>query len=219
MTLAEPDVALTDFALAIECALLALWLPRDASAHRPLRAWFVIFFSAVGVGALLGGITHGLIADQASIAARAMWTATLLAIGVAALACWSIGAHLVFSAVAAKRIVVLAALLFALYAAAVLVRPWFAVAVAHYAPAGAFLLAAFVLCYFRRRAAHLLSGIAGVVLSFAAAAVQQTEAGLPALNLSHNAVYHVLQGIALALIFLTARGLTRGTACRHGANS
>jgi uncharacterized protein DUF6962 len=207
VTLSEPDVALTDFGLAIECACFAAWLHWHAPADAPLRPWFVVFFSAVGLGALLGGITHGFLADQ-DVVARALWSATLLAIGLAALACWIIGARLLFSERTAKRVAVLAEWLFALYAATILaVSASFAIAVAHYALAGAFLLVAFVPIYLRRRERHLLSGIAGVALSFAAAAVQQTETAIRSLNLSHNALYHLIQAVALLLIFLAARGL------------
>jgi hypothetical protein len=220
VTLLEPDVVLTDFGLAVECAWFTALLCRRAPATGRLHPWFAVFFSAVGVGALFGGITHGFFEDPASIASRVLWQATLLAIGVAALACWIIGARLMLAERAAKRVEILAEWMLALYAATILlVSASFAVAVVNYAAGGAFLLVAFVLIYVRRRERHLFSGIAGVALSFAAAAVQQAEIGIPSLNLSHNAVYHLIQAVALLLIFLAARGLTREVACRRGANS
>jgi hypothetical protein len=220
VTLSEPDVALTDFGLAVECAAFAAWLHwRTPAGGRP-RAWWIAFFSALGIGALLGGITHGLVADHDSVAARTLWSATLLAIGVAALACWAIGGHLLLPGRAAGRVAVAAGSLFAVYAATVLFFiPSFAVAVAYYGPAGAFLLVAFVVIYRRRRERHVLSGIAGLGLSYGAAAVQQSEIAFPALSLSHNALYHVIQAVALLLIFHTALALTREAACPHGANS
>jgi len=63
VTLLEPDVALTDFGLAIECAWLVGWLHWRAPAGGPLRTWFVVFFAALGMGALLGGIAHGFLPD------------------------------------------------------------------------------------------------------------------------------------------------------------
>jgi hypothetical protein len=220
VTLSEPDVALTDFGLAIECVVFAAWLHWRAAANGPLRTWWILFFCTVGGGALLGGITHGLIADHDSVAARALWVATLLAVGLAALACWAIGGYLLLRRRAAGRLTIVAASLFAVYAATILFfSPSFAVAVAQYAVAGAFLLAAFVVIYRRRRERHVLSGIAGLVLSYGAAAVQQSETGMPALGLSHNALYHVIQAVALLLIFLTAGALTREAACARDATS
>ena len=81
MTLIEPDVALTDFGLAIECALFAGWLVWRGSSRSALGRWFVVLFVALGTGALLGGITHGFMPDPGSDAARAVWNATLIAIG------------------------------------------------------------------------------------------------------------------------------------------
>jgi len=52
MTLLEPAVTLTDFALAIECGLFAVWLNGLRSAR--FQAAFVILFAATGVAALLG---------------------------------------------------------------------------------------------------------------------------------------------------------------------
>jgi hypothetical protein len=96
----------------------------------------------------------------------------------------------------------------AAYAGVVLwISQSYAVAVAHYVPAAAFLLLALVVAYRRCGGAHLLAGMAGVALSFLAAMVQQSETG--ALGLSHNAVYHIVQAVALLLIFVAALGLVR----------
>jgi hypothetical protein len=210
MTLLEPDVALTDFGLAAECALFAGWLLARARGRAPVLRWFVILFAALGLGALLGGISHGFLADHQSALSHWVWIATMLAIGVVALAGWAIGAHLLLTGAAVRGVLLLAGGLFAVYAAVVLfVSQSFAVAVINYIAGTVFALAAFVLVYARRRAAHMLPGIAGLVLSFAAAGIQQGRIGLPALGLTHNALYHLVQALALLLIFLTARGMAQ----------
>ena len=206
MTLIEPDVALTDFGLAIECALFAGWLVWRGSAGSALGRWFVVLFVALGTGALLGGITHGFMPDPGSDAARAVWNATLIAIGVAAWASWAVGAHVLFAEHMARWFLTAAALLFALNVAVVLyVSQSFLVAIAFYAPAIMFALIAFVLAYRASGAAVLLFAIAGIVLSLIAAVIQQTQTA--ALGLTHNALYHLVQAVGLLLIFLTARGL------------
>ena len=210
MSLLEPAVALTDFGLALECAAFAAWLHRRGSANAPLRPWFVAFFAALGLAALLGGITHGFLADPQSLLYRVIWSATLLAIGVAALAGWVIGAGLMLSETAARGVTVAAGAAFVGYVAVVLlVSQAFLVAVVNYLPAAAFLLVAFIVAYLRRRDRFLLAGIAGLALSFAAAAVQQGGMGLHPLYLDHNTLYHLIQAFALFLIFLAARGLLR----------
>ena len=208
MTLIEPDVALTDFGLAAECVLFAGWLQWRTLQDSPLRRWFVVLFAALGIGALLGGITHGFFPDAQAHAARVVWIATLIAIGVAALASWAVGAHVLFANTGARWLVMAAALLFALNVAVVLsISQSFLVAIAFYAPAIVFALIAFVLAYRASGNPSMLFAIAGIVLSLIAAVVQQTQTGIAALGLSHNALYHLVQAAGLLLIFLTARGL------------
>ena len=208
VTLTEPDVALTDFGLAAECALFAGWLWWRGLTGNPLRRWFVVLFVALGLGALLGGITHGFLPDAASDAARAAWNATLIAIAVAALASWGVGAHVLFAGNTLRWALAAAALMLMLNVGVVLyVSQSFLVAIAFYAPAMVFALAAFVLAYRASGNAVLLYAIAGIALSLIAAVIQQTQTGIAALGLSHNALYHVVQAVGLLLIFLTARGL------------
>lgn len=208
--LSQPDVALTDFALALECAVMGAWLNSGSAAGPALRKWWTLFFWTLGSGALLGGITHGLVTDHDSLPARALWSATLLAIGLAAFACWTIGGLLLLSPRAARLVMLAAALLFAAYAAVVVfLRPLFVIAIVHYALAGAFLLFAFVVIYRRRRERHLLAGIVGLVMSYGAAAVQPSEMAIPALGLSHDAIYHIIQAVALLPIFRAAHVMIR----------
>ena len=213
MTLLEPDVALTDFGLAIECAAFVTWLCRQPDAGSPLRAGFIALFAGVGLAALLGGITHGFLPDQRAWPDRVLWHGTLIAIGVAALASWTIGAHLCLPRTVARGITMLAGLVFAGYVAVVLfVSQSFTAAIVFYLPAAAFLLLAFGIAWLRRRAGFLLAGIAGVVLMFVAAGIQQSGIGLHPLYFDYNALYHLIQALALCLIFLAARGILHGAA-------
>jgi hypothetical protein len=203
MTLLEPAVTLTDFALAIECALFAVWLRRSGSTRSTPA--FVTLFAASSVSALLGGISHGFLPGSESL-----WRGTLLAICVAALATWVAAARLVLSESAQRIVTALAALAFVAQAAYILfVDQSFAAAIMSYVPAALFLLIAFGLVYRRQRTPFLLAGIAGLALTFVAAAVQQTGIGLHPRFFDHNAFYHLLQAVAFFLIFWTARGLVK----------
>jgi hypothetical protein len=73
-----------------------------------------------------------------------------------------------------------------------------------------FALIAFVLRHRATGSRVLLPAIAGVVLSLAAAVVQQAETGIASLGLSYNALYHLVQAVGLLLIFVAARGLANG---------
>lgn len=206
----EPDVALTDFALAIECVLFAAWLLRHGDSRGPLLAAFVAFFAAVAAASLLGGISHGFLTDQGTLAARLVWRSTLIAIGLGAFASWLIGARLSLSEKAAGRVTTLAGALLALYLVVVLfVAQSFVVAIIHYLPAAIFLVVAFSVAYRRKPAGFLLAGLWGVALTFVAAAVQQVGVDVHPRYFNHNALYHLVQAIAFVLVFYAARGLLR----------
>jgi hypothetical protein len=214
--LTEPDVALTDFALAVECALLARLLGRAGPAASRLRVTFVVFFASIGASALAGGAMHGFCLEASGAGHRLLWPATLLGIGVTAAAAWIAGARMLLRPPFARVITWAAALGFAAYAARVLSGSQeFRVAVLFYLPAALFLTIAHLVLFVRTRAREIGIGLAGLGLSFAAAFVQQARVALHPVYFTHNAVYHVLQGIALFLIFLGARRLARDETETH----
>ena len=79
----------------------------------------------------------------------------------------------------------------------------FRVAVIHYLPAALFLLVAILVRNHRTRHPGFRIGAIGMVLTFAAAAVQQLQIGVHPVWFDHNAVYHVVQAAALV-------GISRG---------
>ncbi len=209
MILHEPAVALTDLGLALENTLFVFLLPwrgRDAVLGRAFR----LLFAALAIAASLGFLAHGFLIDKTSPPHQLAWTATLLAIGVAALATTMIAARLCCAAPAAQWVTRAALLLLLVYAVLVIagVRR-FGAAVTVYLPAIVFLLVAFGIRYRRARAPAALHGVAGVVLSLVAAAVQQLGIGLHPIYLDHNALYHLIQALALGLLYLAGRGLLR----------
>jgi hypothetical protein len=85
------------------------------------------------------------------------------------------------------------------------VRRDFRIAILDYVPALVFLGVAFLLAYRRRKMPILLIGFIGVCTMLFAAAAQQAKIGIHPVYFDHNALYHVLQGIALFMVFLSAR--------------
>ena len=202
----EPDVTLTDYGIALECAILAGLLHRRRAGRGDLRRLFVLFFGSSGLGALAGGTVHGFFRDDDSLVGGTLWRVALLALGVTAFAAWSIGARLVFAGRAARMVQALAALELAAYAVVVVVFDQrFLVAIANYAPAVAFLALSFVVTYRRRGGGPLLAGLAGLLLTAAAAVVQRRRISLHPTLFNHNALYHVIQMVAFVLIFLAGR--------------
>src|SRR5205809_5293395 len=102
----EPDVALTDYALALECTVFAYLLQRKEHAF---------FFGSAAVASLAGGTVHGFFPDARTLGNAVLWRITLIAIGITAVSAWAIGARVLFPAPAARRITMAAAAAFAAY--------------------------------------------------------------------------------------------------------
>lgn len=206
MTLTEPAVALTDFALAIECAVFVVLLTRGEASDRTLRFWFVVFFASAGCASLLGGAVHGFFPDRSSGSRQLLWQATLLAILITGLAAWNIGGVVLLgarNATIVRRLAILQVVIFSLVV--MFFRDEFFIAVIAYLPATLFLLIGLIAAYRSRRLPALRWGIAGLGLTFLAAAVQRLNIGIHPRYFDHNALYHVIQGAGLWMIFLGAR--------------
>jgi hypothetical protein len=209
--MADPGVVLTDYALAIECGVLAWRSGRASALARRSR----LLFAATVVATLAGGTAHGFRAG-----AVVLWRVALLATGVAASAASGAGACLVGSPRAAAAIVRVAAIALVVYAAAVVGgADTFAVAIAGYLAASVVLLAGFAVAFVRAGACASLAGVAGIGATFVGACLQQAHVGLPALSLDHNALFHVVQGVAFACLFRAFRRLEGRIPCSPAATS
>jgi len=83
----------------------------------------------------------------------------------------------------------------------------FAVAIIHYLPAAVFLFIAFAVAYRRTRQQHLRMALYAIALMFVAVAVQQAQIGLHEQYFDHNALYHLIQGVAVFLLYWSIRRL------------
>ena len=216
----EPDVTLTDFGLALECAVFAWLVWRSRRGEGGVRPWMVLFFASLSASSLFGGTVHGFFLDPASSGHVVLWPLTLLGIGVTALSGWAIGAHLVIRPAAARWIIRVAVLQLVLYGAVVVfVSEAFWVAVANYLPAALFLLIAFVVVARRGEPAGVAgatTGAWGLVLSFVAAAIQVLQISVHPIYFNHNSLYHAVQAVALALILVGCRRLLRSSGAASG---
>jgi hypothetical protein len=209
MTLHEPAVALTDFGLALECAVFAVlllrrpWAP-PAGERRLLRLWWVAFFLLVGVAAALGGVVHGF-PPAPGPGRDGLWLFTLLAIGMAGVQAFRIAASMWLSGRGLTVALHLGNLALCGYVLAlVLGHTRFWIAIIAYFPAALFLGAAFARDAARGRPGAG-AGVAGIALTLLAAAAQQGRVGLHPTYFDHNALYHVLQAVGLVLLFRAAR--------------
>lgn len=212
----EPDVTLTDYGLFAECAAFAWLIARRPAKLKALRRWMVLFFMFTALSALFGGTVHGFFITEGGDTGRVLWKLSMLAIGATALAGCTIGARLLFARDGADRVVGIATALAAVYAAVIVfVSDAFWVAVVGYLPAAALLFAAFLAAAVRERTSWARLGAWGLALSFVAAAIQQLRIALHPVYFNHNALYHLVQAAALALVFLACRDLLASTGGLH----
>jgi hypothetical protein len=212
----EPDVTLTDYGLFVECAAFAWLIARGPANPIGLERWTVLFFVFTALAALFGGTVHGFYGAESGSIGRVLWKISMLAIGATALTAWVIGAHLLLGHHRLHFILSVAAALTTVYAAVIVfVTDEFWVAVAGYLPAAMFLLAGFLRAAIRTRASWARLGAWSLVLSFAAAAIQQLRIALHPVHFNHNALYHLVQAVALALLFMASRGLLGTTDGLH----
>jgi hypothetical protein len=204
--LLEPDVTLTDFALAIECAIFVVLLSATSHWGLSFQSAFVFFFTCNSLASLFGGLVHGVYPDRHQRPGALLWRGSLLAIGASTIAIWVIGAHLLFGPEATRFVAPVAISVFLIYAYFLVTRyPPFFWAVLFYLPAVFFMLAAFLISYSRSGELEMLFGLAGAILTLAAAIIQRAKIKLHPQYFNHNALYHVVQATAFLMIFLAAR--------------
>jgi hypothetical protein len=207
----ETTVALTDYVLAGECTAFAALVARGYRASSERTLWLT-FFGSTAFAALAGGTVHGFFASATSGVGPRLWTATMLAIGVTGWSVLGLAACLAFHPRLVRLVTRVGAVELAGYAIVVLfVTQDYWLALAQYAPFGAFWLAALGREYLRTRDRATLVGLIGLGSSFVAAVIQFFRIAITSIRLDHNSLYHLVQMIGLALLFTFARA--RLTAC------
>jgi hypothetical protein len=214
----EPAVALTDLAIGVEAGAFAIALARAGSGNldrtpraAAARRWFVAFFGATSVAALAGAALHGLVADPRSTARLRLWRVSLGSIGVAGLSAWCLAAVLALPRAAGGRVRRAAVVVHAVYLAGLTrTNPPFAVAIGTYLP-GALALGVGLVARLRapgERSAAAIA-LAGLGLTFGAAAAQLRKIAVHPRLFDHNATYHSIQALAIACFYAAARRFIR----------
>jgi hypothetical protein len=201
------DVSLTDYGLAAECLWFSCRMARlQAATASALPRLFTAFFLSIAIAAVAGGTVHGFFLNEISLGNRILWPFTLIVVGLTALFGVQIGASLQFPRSTAEYVNRGSVAIFLAYCALVLfVSRDFRIAVLDYVPALVFLGVAFLLASRRHRRPRLLIGFMGVCTMLFAAVAQQARIGIHPLYFDHNALYHVLQGIALFMVFVAGQ--------------
>jgi Family of unknown function (DUF6962) len=206
----EPDVALTDFALAVEAAALSQLLRWGPASRSPLTRAFRTLFASVGFAAASGGVVHGYCPEEESVGHRLLWPLTLVSAGCGSTAALRIAIQLLGRS-EDRGLVRLVQAQSALSVAPVLLGfRRFSLVLLGYVPATVLLSGAFARCAVEggRRAGGL--GLGAMALIGAAALVHRKRITPHPRYLTPDAAAHLLMGGALACLFLSARELQQG---------
>ena len=205
--LIQPDVALTDFFLALGTLVLGLII-LNIKVKSKIKFTIFLFYISLALSSLIGGIVHGFFPYSGLLVNLILWKATMICLGLVSLFSWLIAGNIILPKYK-KLILYLASFEFLLYSVYIIfVNSQFKIAIYNYVPATIFLLVSLGILYFRKKDNPILLGIIGIILTFIAAWIQQAQISLHPIYFNHNALYHFVQAIALLLIFFALRKVT-----------
>jgi hypothetical protein len=203
-TIHEPDVVFTDLGLALLGGYFGRRLWRG-------QGWFTsvgaVLMFGLASAAFWGAIFHAFFPDDtATTPGFIAWIPVSLSIVVVAAAMLDLALRLLLPGIppeAHKAVVGVYAAIFA--GAVLLVDESFESVVRFYVPAILLLLTGAVREAMRRRRPGWSAIAAGLLISVGAALLQQAKVAIHSDYFDHNAVYHVLQSVALVFLYLGFR--------------
>jgi hypothetical protein len=206
LALHDPDVVLTDLGLALLGAYLGWRLARSAG-RGTMTTSAVVIMGALASAAFWGATFHAIFpAGTRTRAGFIAWIPVVLSILVVAAALLDLGLRIAAPLSTRVRRAIVATYAAAFAAVALLVDESFRTIVLFYAPVLVLFLIVAAWQAARTRHAGWTLIAASFAVSVLAATVQQTRVSIHPEYFDHNAVYHVLQGIALVLLY---RGFRR----------
>jgi hypothetical protein len=198
----DPDVVLTDVGLAALGAYLSWQLWRAAGGERLRRAGAVLM-AALASAALWGAVFHALFpAGTATTAGRLVWIPVILSIVAASATMLELALRILLVGLGSPfrhLMVVIYAASFA--AVVILVDDSYTSVVSFYLPALLLLLLAAGQQLVRQKSRGWVLVSSGLLLSAGAALLQQLRVSVHPVHFDHNAVYHVVQAIALVVLY------------------
>lgn len=196
---------MSDFLLAGFSGVLTWRLMSRPTEMPRTRRWFAIVLGAIAVSSLLGAISHGFIPEEHGRIGALLWRSTLMLIGPAAVGLCMLACLLLFRPGTVERARALALIALAIYVGLVLFEYHeFVIALLLYLPATVMLLAGFVVRW-RRGQLFAADGAIAMVLTLLAGLLQYLQIGIHPVYFNHNALYHLIQGIALYFLYRAGR--------------
>ncbi|HEX9654273.1 MAG TPA: hypothetical protein VGA99_11230 [bacterium] len=199
MHITEPTTMLTDYALALLTGYFARRLMKMSAQQRSMQLWSAAFFVTASA-AVVGGTSHGFALYLNDLWQAIIWKTTVYAIGVASF-CMLAGTLIAtIKPPLQKWLVAVTGAKFLVYAFWMINHNQFKYVIYDYAPAMLAVLALQIYAHFACRDPAAPRIIAGVLISFFAAGVQQSGFTIHQ-HFNHNDLYHVIQMGAIYLLF------------------
>jgi uncharacterized protein DUF6962 len=199
----DPDVAGTDVALALLAAYLGWRLWSDA-ARRRLQRIGAVLLAALASAAAWGAVFHAFFpAGTTTLPGSLAWKPVALSIVVAGATMLDLGLGLLLQHLAARlRYSVVLAYAAAFAGVVIFLDDSFTSIVRFYVPTLILLLLAAARESLRSPSVGWRLILVGLLLSAGAAVLQQVRVTLHPVYFDHNAVYHLVQTIAVVFLYL-----------------
>lgn len=205
MRIAEPMTIASEYGLMVAGIVVVILLQREFRTRPRANQWFwIVAFAATALGALLGGTYHSL-SGAPDIGARALlWKASLVLSGLPGFAILCAAAVAVVDSPWRERLLFLAQAKFVIYAAWISAFAEFRYVLFDYVPALLIVLSLYTFAAWRQQAVDAQWIVGGVLMSFAGAAVQQSNVSLLT-DFTPSDLSYVMQLGALYLFYRAAR--------------
>ena len=191
MSISEPTTLITDYVLATLSGVCGVLLLKHNLRQTSIRYWAFALF-ATATGSYLGGTYHGFQHALSVPVAALLWKATTISMGVASFLLLCAAFSSAFSAPERKWLIAAATLKLVVYVVWMIGHDEFRFVIYDYGSTLAALLLLVATDQTSGVSSHRAYIAAGVLVSIAAAAVQQTGIRLHE-HFNHNDLMHVVQ--------------------------
>ncbi|MCG8603552.1 hypothetical protein MJD09_00945, partial [bacterium] len=201
----EPTTMLTDYLLAFFILVLSgrLFKRNESDRQRSIQFWNFAFI-ATALGAIMGGTSHGFALYLNAFFQAFIWKATIYAIGFASFFMLSGTVIASVKNPARRWLLLLATVQLAVYCIWMLTHEDFKYVIYDYVPAMLIVVALQIFAYWQTKSKSAKWIISGIIVSFAAAGIQQSGFTLHQ-HFNHNDLYHVIQ---MGGMYLFYRGVS-----------
>ena len=205
MAISEPSTLITDYLLGGFTAVLAWKMTTLRSTEAAVRYWAAAL-AGTAAASFAGGTFHGFGPAMAPSAGALLWTITTLAMGVASFFLLAAAVTAAFVGRARRAFVIAAAVKLAGYSWWMMTHDAFMYVILEYGSTLLFVLVLLAANRIRGEGSHRAYLAGGILVSIAAAGIQQSGIRLHT-HFNHNDLMHVVQIGAVWLLYQGGRRL------------